>query len=394
MTDSNWFRVEGMVIAGQLDPRQLAEYLRKESIVAQLEWFDVSPELVGIRVAYNGENVGKLSARGKKVQPGPTLLGFATGVAETFEAEVMIGEVSVDHFVEKAADKPQTAEAKQDAAPIRVVEISATPSSAIPLLAAFEGVDIGEIDHSADTRALLAQVPSHRKGWHFGDAPLVALTVQGDEFEALLIRDEDPENVVSYNWGMNELTVVGAKGWEGETPMDIHALVGSFADIEEMQKAVPGADLASAFAATQSRGPAAVRQFVHALGLEEDVAEFLLGWLTLEQVESATVHYARGISNAIGRSVDMLLEERQEGSRFWEIYSNMISSKPWLIPMISSLEVAAGTSLLIISRRRGEKRTVAAKFGTAVGVMLLVDSVAELTLAKYTLWREERRAAQ
>lgn len=396
MAEETWSKIEGMVIAGSLDPMKLAAEFKHEGIVASLGWYDATPQLVGITLAGQGDQVATLTKRGKVMRPGPAVEEVAQKLAETFSAEVMLGDVQVDRFTSDGTEGEPPVSGAADTAdmPIRVVEISATPSSAIPLLAAFEGVDVAELPHDEQRRVLLAQVPSHRSGWHFGDPPLVRLTLQGDEFHAHYMPHDDPESVVTYNWGMNEVVVAGAKGWEGEIPEEVYELVGARGDIRAIHDAVPGVDVEAAFEATQMRGSAAVTKLVRSLGLDPEVGEFLLGWLTMEQVPNAVVHHARGISNAIGRSVDILLDEKSGESSFWEAYKRTVRSKPWLIPAIAVGEVAAAAVLLTVGRRRDGVRSTGAKAATGAAALLLLDAVADTTMARLTLRRMERREAR
>lgn len=397
MAEETWERLEGMVIAPALDPKELAKELAAQNVIATLEWYDASPQLVGITVAADGEHIATLTKRGKTVKPGGTLEEVAQKIAEKFSAEVRLGDVQVDNFAEAEqvaeAEAQDEAEAKKvGALPIRVAEISATPSSAIPLLAAFEGVDLAELPHDEERRLLLSQIPGSRSGWAFGDAPVVRLTMQGDEFHAHFMPEDDPEAVITYNWGMNELVVAGGKGWEKETPEEVVDLVGSRSDILAIHDAVPGVDADAAVEATKFRGAAAVTHFVRALGLDPQVGEFLLGWLSLEQVTGANVHHARGVSNAIGRSVDILLNERraQKEAGFWDFYTEIIRSKPWLVPSIAIGEVAVAAALLFGGRRVNGVRSTGARWATAAGFLLLIDAVSDTTLARLTARKMER----
>ena len=58
MTDTTWTRVEGMMIASQLDPDQVAHVLRESSVLAQLEWFEATPQLLGLNIAVENGRVG------------------------------------------------------------------------------------------------------------------------------------------------------------------------------------------------------------------------------------------------------------------------------------------------------------------------------------------------
>lgn len=390
MTDVEWTRVEGMVIGSDLDPMRLAQLLADRSVVAELEWYEKTPQLVGIRVASDGKKVATLTKRGRVFHAGLTLEDLVDELANDLKAEVMIGGVTVDATPEGNVDDAPDEAAAEGKVPTRIVEIGHTPASAVPLMAAFEGVDIAELDLPDDKRLLASVVPSHRGGWYFGDVPVVTLTMDGDEFQAFLVPEDDPESVITYNWGMKELIVAGAQGWE-KIPESAQDLVGARPEIQAIHDAVPGIDAEAAFEATQVRGAAAVRKLVAALGLSSDVADFLLGTRGIEQISGATVHRARGISNAIGRSVDILIDERQEGSRFWDGYTNLVTSKSWLIPAATALEAAGGLALLVLGRKRNGSRSTAGKIGTVVGSILMIDSVAQNALAKYMGLKVDRR---
>ena len=382
-----------MVIAPDLEPMDLAAYLKERAILSQIDWYDATPHLVGIRVAIDGDTVATLDAEDSKIHHGPMLSDLVEDLAETFKAEVMMGDVAVDRI--EGDHEDLLAKHTPSDLPVRVIEIGTSPSSAVPLMAAFEGVDIAEMDLPAGKRLLAAQVPSSRAGWYFGDVPLVTLTTQGDEFQALFVKEDDPEGIISYNWGMNELIIAGAQGWDSPLAQIAHVLVGSQADIEAIHDAVPGIDVDGAFEASRKRGPEAVKKFVESLGLGDDITGYLLGLTSLEQIEGARVHHARGISNAIGRSVDMIIDERQGESSFWNVYTGVVRKRPWLVPLISAVEASVGLSLLALSGKRAEgKRSAIGKVGTIAGALFLFDSVAELVLARHTIWRAERREAR
>ena len=44
-----WTRIEGMIIGHDLDPSVVAGELKERSILAQLEWFPSSPQLLGLK---------------------------------------------------------------------------------------------------------------------------------------------------------------------------------------------------------------------------------------------------------------------------------------------------------------------------------------------------------
>lgn len=399
MENITWNRVEGMIIARELDPQQMTDYLVERGIVAQLDWFKETPQMMGIRVALTGDKVATISAPGQQLEPGPTLIDLVEGMAGQFEAEVMIGDLGIDRLTQDGPDTEPSGDAPEpdpepvDDSVLRVVEIGETPASAVPLLAAFEGIDIASLEMPGGKRALMAVLPRGKEGWSFGEVPLVTLTTSGDEFQAFLIEDDDPENIVTYNWGMVEKVVPGAAGNDPAAVAVAQDLVGSRQDIEAIHDAVPGVDRELAFASSQQRGVLAINSFVGSLGLPAGVAEFLRGVRAPQDIEGAAFHQARGVSNAIGRSVDIMLGERGAMS-FWDTYQEMVASRPWLVPMVAAAEAVVGSALVTVSRGRGARRSFGKKLGTVVGIAMLVDSIAELSLAKYVGLRAQRHAAR
>lgn len=388
MENTAWTRVEGMIIALELDPREVAKYLAEEAVVAQIEWYEATPYMLGLNVVTDGEHVGTLPKASKnakdgglEIVAGPTVIDFVEKLAEKYQCEVMLGDMGIDRL--PAGKEDSFASFNEPDAPLRVVEISETPASAVPLMAAFEGMDVADMELPDGKRALIAQLPADRAGWYFGDVPLVALTVHDSEFQAFFVEDDDLENVTTYNWGMTELIIPGALEGNKEAEELTHELVGAKLEIGIIHDAVPGVDRELAFEATKKRGTEAIADFTRALGLPPQIAEYLIGIRALDEIEGADFHEARGVSNAIGRSVDIMITNRESSSPVWDTYSTTVKKNPWIIPLFALTEATIGTTLLVLSRGRGHRRTWAKRLGTLAGVGLLIDSVAELSLAKY-----------
>jgi len=389
MEENTYPRSDGMIIAGELDPKEVAAYLADRGVVAEMEWYPQTPNMVGIRVANDEGNVATLKSMDEGIVPGPTLISLVEDLAARFSAEVMIGDSGVDRLPEDS--DPAVALKDQPEGPMRVVEISATPASAVPLVAAFEGLDVADIDLPEGKRALAAELPAMRSDWFFAEAPLVALTYHDGEFQAFLVEDDDPENVVTYNWAMDQALVAGAAGDDAAAVELAQELVGSRDDVLRIHDGVPGVDGTMAWKSTSSSGADAVREFVQSLGLPKSIAGFLLGETALEDIDDARVHEARGVSNAIARSVGIMIDEKEETSEAWGRYSERLSNHPWQVPMTSGVQAVVGAILVALSRRRDGKRSWPMRIGAITGSMLLVDAVAELALSRYVSARNARR---
>ena len=68
--EQDWTRIEGMIIGRDIDPALVATALREQGVLAQLEWFPSSPQLLGVNVALADGHVALV--KDKKVAPGPT----------------------------------------------------------------------------------------------------------------------------------------------------------------------------------------------------------------------------------------------------------------------------------------------------------------------------------
>ena len=395
-----WTRIEGMIIGHELDPSTVAAELKERAILAQLEWFPSSPQLLGLNVAVCDDRVATVPADSTEVTPGPTPSQLAEELAILFDAEVRIGNATSDQLPDGESplgrvwrsdeDAPETAET----APTRIVEIGRTPASSVPLLAALEGVDLGDLELADGHRALLAELPPEKEGWNFGDLPLVTLSMSDGEFQVFLVTDDHLENIVSHNWGMDAAIVPGGHDKASELPIDVTDLVGDRLDLMEIARAVPGSDAEALWASVATTGEESVWKVVRALGLPGSVAGFLLGTTDAEDVEGASVHLARGISNAIGRSVDIMMGQPQSVVKpLWNSYESVAVERPWIIHAAVAAEAIVGAGLLVAAVRSSSPRSGWMRFAGIVGGLMMVDSIAELSLAKHVSKRFARRAA-
>ena len=397
----DWTRIEGMIIGHELDPSAVAGELKKRAILTQIEWFPSSPQLLGLNVAVADERVATVPAGATTVVPGPTPAELADELAILFKAEVRIGNASADHLPE--GDSPlgkvwpseeETTEATE-AKPTRIVEIGRTPASSVPLLAALEGVDLGDLELADDHRALLAELPAEKEGWNFGDLPLVTLSVTDGEFQVFLVTDDHLEHIVSHNWGMDAAIVPGGHDKALNLPGEVIDLVGDRLELQAIAQAVPGADADALWASVATAGEESVWKVVRALGLPGSVAGFLLRTTDLEDVEGVTVHLARGISNAIGRSVDIMMGQPQSMVKpLWNSYESVAVERPWIIHAAVAAEAIVGAGMLVAAVRATPPRSGWMRVAGIVGGLMVVDSIAELSLAKHVSKRFARRAGE
>lgn len=426
----DWTRCHGVVVSPNLDPELVAEALRERGVMAELSWFDYALNQVSLVVATKGGHVGLLAKDGTHLTEGPTLNELAGDLAHLLDAEVRIGTALADEFPEGArdADASQCCTSSEDEGAeetegssstattccvstegkerqlddvfpdsTRIVELSRAAASSVPLLAAVEGIDVADLELTGGWRALLANLPEGVAGWGFGDLPTVTLAIDDHGLSTLLVTDDHIEHMSAYDWTMSRVFVGGTTPYgTGELAPELTDLVTSRQDLLRIAQAVPGADVdAFVAAARQATQDVAWRQAVRALGLPESVVGFLAGEVALDEVEGATFHRSRGVPAAIGRSVDMLLTDMEGPAHpLWDAYESFAVDRPWAFRAAVAAEAVVGAGLLgfsIIKRAPRSGWTVLA--GIAGGLMV-VDSIAELSLARYARRRAARERAK
>lgn len=393
MTDTPWTRVEGMMIASQLDPAEVAQALREKDVLVQLEWFEATPQLLGLNVAVADGRVATIAEGSTEAVPGLTVTELAQDLAQRFNAEVRLGSEHADALSQNESPLADFLpdEVDDTETPVRIVEIGRTPASSVPLLAALEGVDVADIELEDGYRALLAEIPEEKSGWNFGDLPLVSLTMTDGDLHLYLVTDDHLEHVLTYNWGMTVRIVVGSSSVEAVDPAVVD-LVGDRPALREIAAHVPGADVDALLAAQELRGAEAITGVVQALALPHGVAEFLSGTIEASDVEGAVLHAARGISNAIGRSVDIMMTSTEDAqTAIQKAYMAVVSERPWIISTLATLEAAVGASMLVSTVKTPKPRSGWKIFAGVFGGAMLVDAFAEIALARVMRSKFHRR---
>ena len=174
----------------------------------------------------------------------------------------------------------------------------------------------------------------------------------------------------------------------------VDELLTDSTDASVIASTVPGADVEAAAAACETPGLKGMVALTRALGLPEWVESVLAGRLAPAEVPGAVVHEPRGLSNAVGRSVGMLLQDPSTpGSAFWQSYVRTVTDMPWAVRGAAILEAGLGGALVGAAVRRHHRTGRLPGGLLGVGIVLMVDAVAETSLASWTRHRELRRRA-
>ena len=392
-----WNRTEGVLVAPGSTPDDVAARLRERAVVARLEWYPASAHLLSITLLSDAEGRVAVTppSRGGVV-PGAGVSELAEGLARELGADVTIGPASFNALPE-GVELPEVS-----AGPLpmsRTVVVSPLSAYMVPLqatllerplaVASAPGIDRRIVMYSGEGAELGAF------GWDDESLPAIIFRVDERDMTVRAVLTGESEDDAVYSWSMTSRYVWG--GVEEPGPA-LSALVNEMltdsTDASLIARAVPDADVEAATAALAVEGVEGLAQMLTALGLPAWVESVLTGRLAPVEVPGVVVHEPRGLSNAVGRSVGLMLADPSvRGSAFWQSYVRAVTETPWLVRAGAALEAGLGGALIGAAiRRRG--RTGRLPGGLiAVGVLLMVDAVAETSLASWTRHKELRRRA-
>ncbi|MFC2360544.1 MAG: hypothetical protein ACFNME_06915 [Actinomyces dentalis] len=392
-----WNRTEGVLVAPGSTPDDVAARLRERAVVARLEWYPVSAHLLSITLLSDAEGRVAVTppSRGGVV-PGAGVSELAEGLARELGADVTIGPASFNALPE-GVELPEVSAGPSPMS--RTVVVSPLSAYMVPLqatllerplaVASAPGIDRRIVMYSGEGAELGAF------GWDDESLPAIIFRVDERDITVRAVLTGEPEDDAVYSWSMTSRYVWG--GVEEPGPA-LSALVNEMltdsTDASLIARAVPDADVEAATAALAVEGIEGLAQMLAALGLPAWVESVLTGRLAPVEVPGVVVHEPRGLSNAVGRSVGLMLADPSvPGSAFWQTYVRAVTETPWLVRAGAALEAGLGGALIGAAiRRRG--RTGRLPGGLiAVGALLMVDAVAETSLASWTRHKELRRRA-
>ncbi|EGQ75218.1 hypothetical protein [Actinomyces sp. oral taxon 448] len=396
-TAQRWNRTEGVLVAPGTGPDAVADRLAAQRVVARLEWFPSSSHLLSVTLMTDARGrVAVAPPEGDGVTAGAGVSELAEALARDLEADVTIGPASFNAL----PDDVVLPEVPGDPGPTtRTLVVSPLSAYMVPLqatllerplaVASVSGLNRRIVMYSGDGAGLGAF------GWDEESLPALVLTVDERDVAARAISTGESEDDAVFSWGMTSRYVWGGVGDPGP---ELRALVTEHltdsTDASLIASTVPGADVEEVAAAFATPGLEGIVALARALGLPDWVGSVLAGRLAPAEAPGAVVHEPRGLSNAVGRSVGLLLQDPSTpGSAFWQSYVRTVTEMPWVVRGAAIAEAGLGGALMGTAVRH-YRRTGRAPGGlVGVGIVLLVDAVAETSLASWTRHRELRRRA-
>lgn len=394
---SRWNRTDGVVITPVAEPEKVADQLAASSVVARLEWYPGSAHLLSATVLTDAEGRVAVTppARGGVV-PGMRVSELVESLAVALSGAVAIGPASFDALGD--AELPEVEDTGEASA--RTVVVTPLSAYTVPLqatllerplaVASAPGLDRRVIMYAGEGPELGAF------GWDEDALPAVILTAEPDDLSVRVVTTQDEgEEEASYSWSMVSRYVWGGVDEPGPALRSLaDELLTDATDAGAIAAAVPGADPQEVASALTVAGAEGLAAMVRALGLPEWVEQVLTGRLAPAEVPGVVVHEPRGLSNAVSRTVGLALQDPSvPGSGVWRSYVTAVTDMPWLVRGAAVAEAALGGVLIgrAVRRRRRTGRLPGGM--VAGGVLLLVDAVAETSLAAWTRRKELRRRA-
>lgn len=390
-----WNRTEGVLVAPGTRPEDVAEHLRTEGVVARLEWYPSTPHLQSLTLLSDAEGRVAVTppSRGGVV-PGHGVSELAEGVARAFSADVTIGPASFDALPDDV-ELPQLP--TRGSAASRTVVLTPLSAYMVPLqatllerplaVAAVPGLDRRIVMYTGEGAEL------GTFGWDEESLPALVLASTNGDLSVRAIPTGETEDDAVFSWSMTSEYVWGAVDEPGPALTRlVEELLTDSTDASVIAGAVPGADPEATAAAIATPGAEGLAALVAALGLPEWVDGVLTGRLAPAEVPGVVVHEPRGLSNAVGRSVGLLLQDPETpGSGFVQGYVQTVTERPWVVRAATVLEAGVGGALIGAAMRRRNARGEIHGGLVATGVVLVVDAVTEASLASLTRHRELRR---
>ena len=357
-----WNRTEGVLVAPGSTPDDVAARLRERAVVARLEWYPASAHLLSITLLSDAEGRVAVTppSRGGVV-PGMGVSELAEGLARELGADATIGPASFDALPEDV----ELPEVSTGPSPMsRTVVVSPLSAYMVPLqatllerplaVASAPGIDRRIVMYSGEGAELGAF------GWDDESLPAIIFRVDERDMTVRAVLTGESEDDAVYSWSMTSRYVWG--GVEEPGPA-LSALVNEMltdsTDASLIARAVPDADVEAATAALAVEGVEGLAQMLAALGLPAWVESVLTGRLAPVEVPGVVVHEPRGLSNAVGRSVGLMLADPSvPGSAFWQSYVRAVTETPWLVRAGAALEAGLGGYSIEHGFDPAEKQTV------------------------------------
>ncbi|NDR53397.1 MULTISPECIES: hypothetical protein [unclassified Actinomyces] len=392
-----WNRTEGVLVVPGTQPDAVAARLEADRVVARLEWYPATPHLLSLTLLADADGRVAVTppSRGGAIA-GIRISELVESLAREFSGDVTIGPASFNALPDGVA-LPSVSEQTPDAS--RTVVVSPLSAYMVPLQATLLERPLAVVSLPALDRRVVMYAGEGNElgtfGWDEESLPALVMSVDTRDIAVRAVVTGESEDDAVFSWGMSSKYVWGGVATPGPALRHlVDELLKDSTDVSLVAQTVPGADAQAVAEAFSTPGLDGLVALVDALGMPDWVASVLTGRLAPAEAPGAVVHEPRGLSNAVGRSVGLMLQDPSApGSVFWQTYIDTVTERPWIMRAGALLEAGIGGVLIGAAVRRRGRTGLTSRGLLGTGVVLLVDAVAEVSLASWTRHRELRRRA-
>ncbi|WP_147680227.1 hypothetical protein [Actinomyces ruminicola] len=392
-----WNRTEGVLVVPGTQPDAVAARLEEDRVVARLEWYPETPHLLSLTLLADADGRVAVTppSRGG-VMGGIRISELVESLAREFSGDVTIGPASFNALPDDVA-LPDVAAQSPDAS--RTVVVSPLSAYMVPLQATLLERPLAVISLPALDRRIVMYAGEGNElgtfGWDEESLPALVLSVDTRDIAVRAVTTGESEDDAVFSWGMTSRYVWGGVAEPGPALRKlVEELLTDSTDVSRVADAVPGADAEAVAEAFSTPGLDGLVALVDALGLPDWVAMVLTGRLAPAEAPGAVVHEPRGLSNAVGRSVGLMLQDPSvPGSASWQSYVRFVTDKPWIVRAGFGLEAGVGSALIGYAVRRRERTGYLRRGMIVFGALMVAEAVTQVSLASVTRHRELRRRA-
>lgn len=392
-----WVRTEGVIVAPGRDPEDAEELLHAYGVVARLDWFPSTPHLIGLALLTDVQQRVAITQAHGGVKAGPKVSELVEELATRLKASVTIGPATFNAL--PAGDIDLSEMPEYDSSADRTVVVSPLPAYTVPLQATlmerpFSVASLPELGR----RLIMSQgggLELGAFGWEMEALPALVLSnIDGDLSVRAVISDDSEEDAI-FSWSMTTRDVWGDVSTPGPALKKLaDELLADVTDASVIAQVLPSADLEAIAHSLTLPGLDGVRALLEALQLPAWIADVLTGTIAPSEAPGAVIHEPRGLTNAVGRSVGMMLSDPHSPSQeTYQGFVRLVTDKPWLIAGLNAVQGAAGLALIARARSRQRQTGRAQTSLWVAGALLLLDTAIDIPVTAWVRQRELRRRA-
>ena len=394
---SQWQRLEGVILLSDNNEFDFENYLKELNVLACVSWDSSYKNAINIAVMVNEGQVAGY-CEDQTIKPVYSLSDFVDKLAVASHSFVDFGENYADYSEEEITvdgeivfDDSEVLDSRDEQNLSTSVLITQTPATVFPFLSNIGDTDLGVLELGDGKRAVFQTAKSTLEIdiVEVAEEPYLAFYQEDYQFYFVYVPNSKFEDSISYSWNENVRFVYGSLATVTDNVKKIVRAILSPYSIDTVIASIsPNVELSNVSKALELPAVQGVALLMKEFGLPAEAVEFLSGSRALSQVPSVVTHEPRGYANAMERSFK--LTDADGRSCFWRKYYNISLEKPWILNVIGGFVGFVGM-LLLSNSIRSEKRTMKSVMTGILGILLMVEGVAEYMLNKYIGVKEELR---